>query len=168
MAEPHDAPSLERDAYYMSKAIALGAKNPSLPFGAILVDREADEVVAEGLNRASESPIWHGEIDAIHRYAAAHKEPRWSRLVLYTTAEPCPMCQAAILWAGIPRVIYGTSIATLQARGWSQIDITAHEIARRTPFADCEIRGGVLRAECDRLFQAERGGRKNSSGVRSR
>ena len=33
-----------------------------------------------------------------------------SQLVLYTTAEPCPMCQGAISWSGIGTVVSGTSI----------------------------------------------------------
>lgn len=34
--------------------------------------------------------------------------------VRYTTAEPCPMCQAAILWSGIGTVVLGSSIRSLQ------------------------------------------------------
>ena len=73
---------------------------------------------------------------------------------LYTTAEPCCMCQGAILWAGIPEVVFGTSISTLQRLGWHQIDIPAEEVVRRTPFAECALIGGVLEHECDELFVA--------------
>ena len=152
----------ERDRAYMKRALAVARTNPECPFGALLVDRTADRIVAVGVNRTRESPIWHGEIDALHRCASLHPSPDWARLELYTTAEPCPMCQAAILWAGIPRVVYGTSIATLRALGWSQIDLSAAELTARAPFAECEIVGGVLRAECDSLFRE----RDASSGSR--
>ena len=66
------------------------------------------------------------------------------------------MCQGAILWAGIPEVVFGTSIRTLVQLGWSQIDIKAEEVARRAPFAQCTLIGGVLERECDALFQAAR------------
>lgn len=127
--------------------------NPVAPFGAILVDRHADEIVAEGLNRTHENPTWHGEIDVINQYALRESQPDWSLLDLYSTAEPCPLCQAAIIWSGIGRVFFGTSIRRLQQLGWNQIDILSEEVARRAPFATCEIVGGVLESECDRLFR---------------
>jgi tRNA(adenine34) deaminase len=141
-----------RDELFMRRAIELGLANPQLPFGAVIVREGTGEVVAEGRNRSGDAPIWHGEIDAIHRCALGQPGIDWSRLTLYSTAEPCPMCQSAILWAGIPRVVFGTSIRTLQGRGWWQIDILAEEVARRTPFRECVLVGGVLEAECDALF----------------
>ena len=139
---------------YMRRAIEIARRNPAAPFGALLVDSHTAQIVAEGLNRWRENPTWHGEIDAINRCAAQHPDITWSRLRLYTTAEPCCMCQGAILWAGIPEVVFGTSIRTLVQLGWNQIDIKAEEVARRTPFAPCTLIGGVLERECDALFQA--------------
>ena len=118
----------------------------------MLVDRSVNQVVASGVNRTHENPIWHGEVDAINRLAADDREVDWSGLDLYTTAEPCPMCQAAILWARIPRVIYGTSIERLSEIGWNQIAIPSREVVRRSPFTECETVAGVLGPECDQLF----------------
>ena len=137
----------------MQRAITLARENPDAPFAAILVDIDSGRVVAEGINRGHENPTWHGEIDVINRCAARHPEIDWTRLRLYTTAEPCCMCQAAILWAGIREVVFGTSIRTLQRLGWNQIDILADEVTRRAPFACCTLNGGVLEAECDALFR---------------
>jgi tRNA(Arg) A34 adenosine deaminase TadA len=138
---------------FMRRAIELGRQVPRVPFGAVIVRQDSGEIVAEGWNRSSESPIRHGEIDALDRCALARPGIDWTQLTLYTTAEPCPMCQAAILWAGIPRVVYGTSIRYLQSRGWNQIDILAEEVVRRTPFRSCVVIGGVLEAECNALFE---------------
>jgi tRNA(Arg) A34 adenosine deaminase TadA len=118
------------------------------------VDADTQEIVCEGLNRTQASPVRHGGIEAIERCAAERPAVAWSRLWLYATAEPCCMCQGAILWAGIRRVIFGTSIETLQKLGWRQIEIPAAEVVRRTPEAQCELVGAVLETECDRLFQA--------------
>lgn len=139
---------------HMRRALDIASRNPEAPFGACLVDSRTGQVVAEGLNRWRENATWHGEIDAINRCAAETPGVIWSRLRLYTTAEPCCMCQGAILWTGIPEVVFGTSIRTLKRLGWNQIGIPAEEVARRTPFASCKLIGGILERECDALFQA--------------
>jgi tRNA(Arg) A34 adenosine deaminase TadA len=138
----------------MRLAIDSARTVPSLPFGAVIVRRTNGECVAVGANRSAENPILHGEIDAIIQCAAEHRQLDWTDLALYTTAEPCPMCQSAIAWAGIPEVFYGTSIRYLQHRGWNQIDIRVDEVARRTPFRSIRIVGGILESECNALFVA--------------
>jgi tRNA(adenine34) deaminase len=142
---------------FMRRAIALATASPLAPFAAVLTDIHTHEIVAEGINRHGENPTWHGEIDAINRCAAAGHDVNWAGLRLYTTAEPCCMCQGAILWAGISEVVFGTSIRTLSQLGWKQIDIAAEEVARRTLFAQCQLIGGVLEAECDQLFRRATG-----------
>lgn len=135
----------------MRRAIEMAHRQPRAPFGAVLVDIETEEVVAEGWNQVQINPVLHGEMEAIHRYAA-RKIDGWTRLRLYTTAEPCCMCQAAIIWAGIPEVIFGTTIKTLRNSGWKQFDLTAQSVVDHAPFAGCRIHGGVLANECDLLF----------------
>jgi len=137
---------------HMRQAIALADHVPDRPFGAVIVDCESGEVVAEGWNRSDDNPTLHGEIDAINRLVAAAAGTVGSRLALYTTAEPCPMCQGAILWAGIGAVVFGTSIRFLIDTGWRQIDIPAEEVVRRSLGWRCEVTGGVLEAECNELF----------------
>jgi tRNA(adenine34) deaminase len=147
---------------YMRRAIQLAANNPDFPFGAVIADQASGAIVGEGWNRSSQNPTWHGEIDAINHWAANRKaggvgqnEPR-PALALYTTAEPCPMCQSAILWSGIQTVVYGTSIRFLQSQGWAQIDILAEEVIRRSSAGNCTLMGGVLAEECNALFTASK------------
>lgn len=137
----------------MRRAIELAANVPDLPFAALIVDPETASVLAEGWNKSSVNPTWHGEIDAINSLATAGTAIEGRSLVLYTTAEPCPMCQGAILWAGIETVVFGTSIRSLQRLGWRQIDILAEEVLRRSPGWNCVLIGGVLEQECDSLFE---------------
>jgi tRNA(adenine34) deaminase len=146
----------EQDEAFMRRAIEVARGNPVCPFGTVLVDADTLQVVCEGLNRTQASPVRHGEIEAIERWAAKRPGVEWSKLWLYTTAEPCCMCQGAILWAGIRRVIFGTSIQTLRKLGWRQIEIPAAEVVRRTPEAQCELIGAVLENECDDLFRVAR------------
>lgn len=139
---------------YMRQAIAIAGQAPKFPVGAVIIRRTTGEIIARGFNRSAESPTFHGEIDAINRCAAVYSQINWSELDLYTTAEPCPMCQSAIEWAGISTVYYGTSIPYLQSLGWRQIDIRAEEVARRTPFRQTRVIGGILEVECNALFEA--------------
>ena len=65
------------------------------------------------------------------------------------------MCSGAILWSGIPHVVFGTSIATLERLNLPQISLSCGEITCRasSSFARPEITGGVLEGECDALFE---------------
>lgn len=139
---------------YMRRAIELAVHVLELPFGALIVDQNTGRILAEGWNKSSINPTWHGEIDAINHMAEAGHEFSGRSLALYSTAEPCPMCQGAILWAGIETVVFGSSIRFLQQLGWKQIDILAKEIAQRTSFRECALIGGILKAECNSLFEA--------------
>jgi len=148
-----DVPSLDH-AKFMRRAIEQARKVPDFPFGAVIVRAGDGEVVAEGHNRSLDNPTYHGEMVAINNCAARHPGIAWEPLVLYTTAEPCPMCQSAIEWAGIGAVVFGSSIPFLKDLGWWQIDIRADEVIRRTTFRRTRLLGGVLETECNALFQA--------------
>ncbi len=141
------------DEAYMRRAIRLAGNNPKYPFAAVLVDEEK-RVVGEGWNRSAHNPTWHGEMDAINKCAAAHPGIDWTRLTLYTTAEPCAMCQGAVAWAGIERVVFGSSIPFLKSVDVWAIDIRAEELARLATFRKCTVVGGVLEEECNKLFRA--------------
>ena len=137
----------------MQKAIALARENPRAPFGTVLVDRRTHERVASGINQSHENPTQHGEIVAINDYVAQGGTD-WDQLILYTTAEPCCMCQGAILWSGIRHIVFGTSISRLMELGWRQIDISAQEVIARSWATEAVVVGGVHRVECDQLFEA--------------
>ena len=144
----------------MRRAIRLAGKVPDLPFGAVIVDRDTGTIISEGWNKTSVNPTWHGEIDAINALVSTGVTVKGKSLVLYTTAEPCPMCLAAILWTGIETVVFATSIRSLQRLGWRQIDIPAEEVVRRSPAWTCELISGVMEKECDALFELAIGNRR--------
>ena len=141
------------DEEYMKKAISLAGNVPKYPFGAVLVNQEGT-IVAEGWNRSALNPTWHGEMDAINKCAASNPKIDWTKLTLYTTAEPCAMCQGAVAWTGIKRVVFGSSIPFLKALDWWTIDIRAEELSRLAKFRNCTVVGGVLEEECNKLFRA--------------
>lgn len=145
---------IKEDDEYMRRAIRLAGNVPKYPFGALLVDQKGGVVIAEGWNRSANNPTWHGEMDAINKCAESHPKIDWSRLTLYTTAEPCAMCQGAVAWTGISRVVFGSSIPFLKGLNWWAIDIRAEELAHLAPFRSCTVVGAVLEEECNKLFKA--------------
>lgn len=140
---------------FMRQALELASQNLKRPFACVIVDRVNGEVVATGLNKNHKNPVMHAEIVAITQLVKDHgSDARWSDYTLYTTAEPNAMNMAAILWTGIPHVVYGTSLETLSKLGYRNIDIPAREVVARARNLACELTGGVLEKACDGLFAA--------------
>ncbi len=86
------------------------AKKDGGPFGSVVV--KDGVIVGRGHNCVlmKKDPTCHGEMEAI-RDACEHLGTHdLSGCILYTTAEPCPMCLGAILWANIGKVYYGCSV----------------------------------------------------------
>ena len=135
----------------MTQLLEVDQQGPGSPFIAALYDENQDAILTLGRNKSHLSKTRHGEMEAI----AAGVElgiKHWGELTLVSTAEPCCMCQGAIMWKGIQRVVFGTSIETLSRLGWRQIELSAQDVVQATPFGECEIVGGILESDCDRLF----------------
>jgi tRNA(adenine34) deaminase len=140
------------DAYYMQIAIELAQHNPKKPFAAIIVDNKTGKVIAKGINTSQFNPTFHGEMIAINACIKKHPLIDWHAVTLYTTAEPCPMCQGAIIWTGISRVVFGTSIQYLRNHHWKQINIAASEMNHQASFYKGTTTGGILAKKTDLLF----------------
>lgn len=59
-----------------------------------------------GSDSTSQSPLLHGEIDALSRYFKLPVRPDPSELIFLATHDPCPMCAAAIARSGIKELWY--------------------------------------------------------------
>ena len=140
------------DEYYMQMAINLAKNNPKAPFAAIIVNNETGEILSKGLNASIINPTFHGEMVAINQCVKKYPNVDWSKVTLYTTAEPCPMCQSAVVWANISRVVFATSTDYLSSHGWNQIHIHASEINAKSTFYKGTITGGMLADEANLLF----------------
>jgi tRNA(adenine34) deaminase len=127
--------------------------NPEYPFAAMIVETKSGKEICRGINNSISNPTLHGEIATINNCVYyGRNNLDWSNLTLITTAEPCPMCQGAIIWTGIGKVVYGTSIQHLIEKGWRQINITSEEVCSRSNFNKPEIIGGVLAEKTNALF----------------
>ena len=80
------------------------------PFGAVVV--KDGQVIASGHNCVlkNKDSTCHGEMEAIRSAEAKLGTYDLAGCELYTTAEPCPMCLAAIMWANIGKVYYGCTL----------------------------------------------------------
>jgi guanine deaminase len=111
----------------MALAEALGGMraNQGGPFGAVIV-APGGRVVARAHNRviATKDPTAHAEIEAIREASRALGKFDLSDCVIYASSEPCPMCLAAILWARIPRILYGCTHEQAARAGFSDADIS--------------------------------------------
>jgi len=88
------------------------------PFGAVIV--KDGKVVGKGHNQVlkNKDATCHGEVMAIHQASKKLKTFDLSGCVIYTTGEPCPMCNAAIKWANIDKVYYGCNIDDTEIIGF--------------------------------------------------
>ena len=88
------------------------------PFGCVIV--KDGKVVGQGHNEVvkQKDPTCHGEVMAICNACKNLGTYDLSGCELYTTAEPCPMCRGAILWANISRVYYGCNITDTDRIGF--------------------------------------------------
>ena len=96
----------------MQQAIDLSienVKNGGGPFGAVIV--ENGKIIATGVNRvtASNDPTAHAEVNAIRAACQQKANFKLTGCSIYTSCEPCPMCLAAIYWAGISHIYYGNT-----------------------------------------------------------
>jgi len=137
---------------FMAATIEVAAENPIAPYGAMIVYDDKD-ILLKSVNSAHHHPLMHGELSVIHTLFNNSFDGDVSKLSLYTTAEPCPMCAAAIYWAMIPKVVYGSSIAFLHDLFGRQIQVSAQEVLSKTPeFYNCHLIGGIMEEECNQLF----------------
>ncbi|TDS12475.1 nucleoside deaminase [Sphingobacterium paludis] len=98
---------------YMQRAISLSENNLETlaggPFGCVIV-RDGKILSAEANSVTHDcDPTAHAEINAIRKAAKKIGKADLSGCVMYTSAEPCPMCLSAIYWANIKQVYYGNT-----------------------------------------------------------
>ena len=89
------------------------------PFGAVIVDA-GGQVVAAACNAviSQNDPTAHAEVQTIRAAAAKLGRFDLSGLTIYSSAEPCPMCMAAIYWARLGRLVYGNTRLQTAAIGF--------------------------------------------------
>ncbi len=97
-------------------------------YGAIIV--KDGEIIGEGYNQVlkTNDPTWHAEMQAIREACKKMGTPHLTGCSLYTSAECCPMCLAAVYWADIKDAFYGATISDSRKYGDFQDDNILEEV----------------------------------------
>lgn len=117
------------------------AAEDEVPIGAVIVGDGG--IISRGHNMVERlnDPSAHAEMLALTSATAALGGKYLNDCTIYVTVEPCPMCAAALCWAQIGRVVYGSSDPK---RGFTLF--TPSLLHPRT-----KVDSGVLAEECSGL-----------------
>lgn len=105
-------------------------------------------------------PTQHAEVAAIRLACASLRTRHLEGAILYTTAEPCPMCASAAIWARMSGIISGSTISDMaefrEKFGttewtWRTVDLAARAILDQGD-PKLFLVEGFLRDECRSLF----------------
>lgn len=122
------------------------------PFGALITNKNG-QIISEAANttNSENSVTYHAEINAIQQAEYKLGKGNLDGCTLYSSAEPCPMCAAAIGWSGISRVVFGLSISSVQQKGVRQINMDCREVLGRVSH-QVEVTGPVNEEMFMKLF----------------
>jgi len=123
------------------------------PYGALIVHKKG-QIISEAANttNSENSVTYHAEINAIQQAEYKLGKGNLDGCILYSSAEPCPMCAAAIGWSGISKVVYGLSISSVRQIGVRQINMGCREVLGRVSH-QVEVTGPVNEEMFMKLFR---------------
>jgi tRNA(Arg) A34 adenosine deaminase TadA len=152
------APSLDdpactaQDRVYMARAYELAryaTTHGGGPFGALLV--KDGKILAEFSNcvHSTGDVTKHAEAGLISAFSPKISREVFEKSTLYTSTEPCAMCCGAIIFAGVGRMVYGTSEVPFElVMGLTPEPnpLTSHEIIGRIS-PKTKVLGPLMEAE---------------------
>ena len=149
-------PADAEDVAYMRRALDWARKGEATPGGnpigcVIVLD---GRVVGEGHNENELrcDPTAHGEMVAIRRACDSLGTVELRGATLYSTLQPCGMCSMASIWAKIGRIVYGAQRGDVHEMYFEERDRGTVDYVLDAYRDDLTLRGGVLGAECAKLY----------------
>ena len=107
----------KRDDHFLELAIKQAEqsrKNGNHPFGALLVDENQQILLAAENTVVTQKDVTaHAEINLIRAATKSFSADKLSLCTLYSSAEPCPMCASAMVWANIRHVVFALGMDKL-------------------------------------------------------
>jgi tRNA(Arg) A34 adenosine deaminase TadA len=127
----------------------------SHPFGALLADLDGNIVLeAENTVGVDGDVTGHAELNLMSLASRKYSAEELSRLVMYTSTEPCAMCAGATFWAGVRAVVFGLSEEALSRMGTSSgksnqpfLNLSCREVFAGSLDHPTIVRGPILEFE---------------------
>jgi len=137
-----------------NQAALVSVQHGGGPFAAVIlqIDDKTNKIIRYWVNHnqvvLNHDPTDHGEIATI-RLAAKDlgvvdlghinkkdsklQQPgEWSHCIIYSSAEPCPMCMSAIYWAGIHQLYFAATRFDSEAKGLNFSDAMIYKELKKT------------------------------------
>lgn len=153
-------PSRKQHLLATITAAAELARAGALPFAARLVDAD-DAGVLDAVNEVQRTgdPTAHAEIALLRRAAKGLGPEVIRRATVYTAIEPCAMCAAALILAGVERVVYAIGTDAVALHLELPEDVVVPGVTGSAVFGSTaegpELIGPVLESEAlARIFHA--------------
>lgn len=120
-----------------------------IPVGAVVVRRS--EIVGRGRNMTERlrDPTAHAELIAVTAACETTGDKYLTDCTLYVTLEPCPMCAGGIVWAKVPRLVFGAFDDKAGACGTLFNLVQDRRLNHR-----CDVVSGVMADESAALLRA--------------
>ncbi|WP_309493171.1 nucleoside deaminase [Candidatus Hecatella orcuttiae] len=134
------------------KEAELALKEGNKGYGAVIVSRGKIVAKAHNTEVTDSDPTAHAEINAIRKAAKKLSGLGFEGSTIIATHEPCPMCSAACIWAGLTRIVYGASMEETAKLGKKRIPVRCRFLIEKAS-ASIEIVEGVLSEECLNLYK---------------
>ncbi|UUL83924.1 nucleoside deaminase [Sphingomonas qomolangmaensis] len=145
-----------QDERWMREAIALaltkGSDPSDTPIAAFIV--RDGKVLAARCNETEETcdATAHAEIVAMRAAGAAIGDMELRGATLYSTLQPCGMCTMASIWSKVGRIVFGAGRDDVHPMYFEDRQIDTVDFIRDAWRDDLSIEGGVLAAECAKLY----------------
>jgi tRNA(Arg) A34 adenosine deaminase TadA len=126
-----------QDHDFLTRVLALAQRSRDAghhPFAAMVVAADGS-VIAEAMNASSSDRTAHAEMNALRLASQRYSPAELAGATLYANAEPCAMCAGGTYWAGVGRVVYAMSEASLLALTGSDPENPTLSLPCRTVFA---------------------------------
>ena len=140
---------LNMNDYFMKIALDLAKKSithKEIPVGCVLVD-DNNKIISYASNSVVKNydPTSHAEIVAIRKACKKLQTTKLLNFSIYTTLEPCLMCESVIISVGIKKIYFGAYSDNIKIHKRKIKNYFSHD-------NNYEFFGGFYEKECSELI----------------